>query len=756
MTSIVPLSGAPGPMVLVTGTSSGIGRAIALCLSREGFTVFAGVRTQAASEELRSFGLTTLIPVLLDVTDAASIASALEQVRARAELGQPLYALINNAAVCVCGPLESLPLADLEAQFAVNLFGLVAVTQAALPLLLAAKGRIVNIGSNVGRLALPFLGPYAATKAAIEALTDAWRRELKPFGVHTSLVIPGPVMTPVWDKIERTSTQRMDEASAAVKQRYQSTLHTFLRMNYQTAVRSRLTSEDVGQRVLRCLRARSPAARYEVGVEARLATLVSRSVPAAWVDGLVQRVLRPSAALAAGSGRALSGLERMYYYFNHWSSNSVVAICELDGCLGPALLERALGRLMLKHPLLRQRVAAGADGSQPHFVSGVTSASVFRVEDAPLDCAALVAREMALPVDPHASLLRVTYARDAGRSVLLVSMLHIIADATSAMLVLRGLLEEAAHCSPDQAAAVLSVVETCTTLAPDARLPSHVTGVVGLLRILVNQLRGLWQQMRARPARLAAQVALPFAARRNGYVQRMLKRAQVDALREAGRANEVTVHGLLTAALALALAEELGLRETADACLNVGSPVNLRDACQPPVGDELGSYVCTLGLVLRVGRDETCWSIARQVKRELSERAARREALSALSLIKIASPKSLSASERAVQLIEDYGPGNVCISNIGEFAFPERVLDVPVRAAHWTAPLSVTGYFLCAVCTTSRGLSLDFSYVEEMVDAARAGRIVERMLTTLTGLAAGADQAGTRLRLPAAALHAEP
>ncbi|HKU43586.1 MAG TPA: hypothetical protein VJR89_35730, partial [Polyangiales bacterium] len=120
-----------------------------------------------------------------------------------------------------------------------------------------------------------------------------------------------------------------------------------------------------------------------------------------------------------------------------------------------------------------------------------------------------------------------------------------------------------------------------------------------------------------------------------------------------------------------------------------------------------------------------------QVKEQLAERSARREGLAGLALVGHASPTSVRASAGPVRLVERRGPGNVCISNLGEFEFPERALGLRVRAAHWTAPLSVTGYFLCAVCTTACGLSLDFSYITGIVSEARAERIVEGMLRHL-------------------------
>jgi NAD(P)-dependent dehydrogenase (short-subunit alcohol dehydrogenase family) len=170
------LSSVPPPerIAVVTGTSSGIGEAVALRLGRAGWRVLAGVRRQEDAERLEDRGLQ---PVWLDVTDADSIAAA------AVELGErPLAGLVNNAGVAVSMPLELLPLDELRRQLEINLVGQVAVTQAFLPALRRGRGRLVFVGSIAGRSALPFLGAYAASKHALEAVTDSLRIELRPLG----------------------------------------------------------------------------------------------------------------------------------------------------------------------------------------------------------------------------------------------------------------------------------------------------------------------------------------------------------------------------------------------------------------------------------------------------------------------------------------------------------------------------------------------------------------------------------------------
>src|SRR5438874_93678 len=180
--------------VLVTGASTGCGRACALDLDRRGFRVLAGVRKDADGEALRAES-SRIEPVILDVTDQSSIDAAVKGI------GDELYGLVNNAGITVAGPLEYLPVDEIRRQFEVNVFGHLAVTQAFLPAIRNAHGRIVFMSSVGGRVpSAPFLSPYNASKHAIESFGDALRVELAPSGIHVSLIEPGSVATPIWDK----------------------------------------------------------------------------------------------------------------------------------------------------------------------------------------------------------------------------------------------------------------------------------------------------------------------------------------------------------------------------------------------------------------------------------------------------------------------------------------------------------------------------------------------------------------------------
>ena len=184
--------------VLVTGASSGIGLACSLRLARAGWQVHGGVRTPEDAEALAKKGVESLE---LDVTDAAQIAAAAET------LGGELHGLVDNAGIAIAAPLELVPLDELRHQLEVNVVGQVAVVQALLPALRRARGRVVLMGSIGGRSALPFLGPYAASKHALEAIADSLRIELRPLGVEVSIVEPGSIATPIW----RKGAERADE-----------------------------------------------------------------------------------------------------------------------------------------------------------------------------------------------------------------------------------------------------------------------------------------------------------------------------------------------------------------------------------------------------------------------------------------------------------------------------------------------------------------------------------------------------------------
>jgi NAD(P)-dependent dehydrogenase (short-subunit alcohol dehydrogenase family) len=273
--------------VLVTGSSTGIGRASALGLKRAGFQVFAGVRRPADGEALREAGSGALEPLILDVTDAAQIEAAADRIQEAT--GGSLTGLVNNAGIALGGPLEVLPVEEFRRQLEVNLVGQVAVTQAVLPQLRRARGRIVLISSIGGRLAVPYLWPYNASKWGLEAIGDALRVELRPFGVKVALVEPGAIATPIWGKGNETADRLRGMMSAEQEQVYGEALDRF------TAARpadiAGLPPERVAEVIEHALTARRPRTRYLVGRDAKLRARLRDLLPDRAWDALLARTM---------------------------------------------------------------------------------------------------------------------------------------------------------------------------------------------------------------------------------------------------------------------------------------------------------------------------------------------------------------------------------------------------------------------------------------------------------------------------------
>ena len=270
--------------VVVTGASSGIGAAIAHELAARGFTVFGTIRRPQDGAALVAAGVT---PIPMDVTDASGIAAARVTVE-RALGGRPLAGLVNNAGVPAAGPLELVPLEELRRVLEVNLVGAVAVTQAFLPLLKVSRGRIVNMSSLAGRAALPFLGPYAASKFGLEAVSDSLRRELAPFGVGVIVIEPGNIESKIWDKVEA-----MDLGGYRGTP-YESVLARFRARALRDGRRAPPATLVAGA-VLRALTARRPPTRIIVSARP-------------WIDGLVVRL--PDRLLDWLMGRMVWGTMR--------------------------------------------------------------------------------------------------------------------------------------------------------------------------------------------------------------------------------------------------------------------------------------------------------------------------------------------------------------------------------------------------------------------------------------------------------------
>ena len=278
------------PAVLITGASTGIGFTCAIRLDQLGYRVFAGVRKPADADRLRAAASDRLAPVRLDVTRDDEIRSAMAAIdEAVGPAG--LAGLVNNAGIATGGPIEFLPVAEIRHQLEVNVLGMVAVTQAALPLIRRARGRIVNMGSIAGKTVSPFVTPYCMSKHAVEALTDGLRLELAGSGIQVSVVEPGAVKTPIWAKGTDAVGHAERTLPPAALERYGATLEFFRKLLVYNDARG-VPPEQVADAVVHALESDAPRTRYLVGTDAKIRAFIARALPDRVGDGLILAALR--------------------------------------------------------------------------------------------------------------------------------------------------------------------------------------------------------------------------------------------------------------------------------------------------------------------------------------------------------------------------------------------------------------------------------------------------------------------------------
>lgn len=273
---------------VVTGVSTGIGRGIAAVLAKNGWRVYGSVRKPEDAQAFEAAVGANAKALLFDVTDQRAMRDAAD-VLGRELGGEGLDALVNNAGIAVGGPLETLPIDDLRRQFEVNVFGLMAATQAFLPLLGAARprrkpGRIINISSVGGKFTFPFFGPYAASKHAVESLSDALRRELMVHGIDVIVIEPGAIRTPIWDK------GRDRDQSPFVGSAYETPLRNILERT-RALEAGGLLPEDVGRLALSILNSARPKTRYIIQRGGALSLHVRRTLPERLVDAAIAKQL---------------------------------------------------------------------------------------------------------------------------------------------------------------------------------------------------------------------------------------------------------------------------------------------------------------------------------------------------------------------------------------------------------------------------------------------------------------------------------
>ena len=276
--------------VLVTGASTGIGRATVLHMDRLGWDVYAGVRKDADAEALRKDSSARLTPVIIDVADAASIeaaAKSIEEATGSAGLG----GLVNNAGITVQGPLEYLPLDDLRKQLEVNVVGQVAVTQAFLPSIRKGHGRIVFMSSIAGRSrSLPLVAPYSASKRALEAIGESLQDELSPWDIKISLVEPGSIATEIWEKGDSSFDDLLESLPPEGRERYGAAAHKGRKLASATGKRG-IPPERVAEKVAHALTSSRPRFRYLVGNDAKARAFLEPLIPAKVRSKATKRML---------------------------------------------------------------------------------------------------------------------------------------------------------------------------------------------------------------------------------------------------------------------------------------------------------------------------------------------------------------------------------------------------------------------------------------------------------------------------------
>lgn len=260
------------PTVLITGASRGIGRATALWLADRGWDVYAGVRQAQDGDALAEGGAGRITPLQLDITDAAQVAALDDALPAR------LDAVVNNAGVVVAGPVEAVPVAELRRQLEVNVVGQATVTQALLPRLRASRGRVVFVSSVSGLIATPMFGPYSASKFALEAMVDALRMEVAPWGIRVVLVQPAQTDTDLWRHAEQDLDQTAATLSPAHRELYARHIAGF-RKTIPRSISVAAPPDGVAAVIEQALTATRPRARYVVGRAARAQAILGRALP---------------------------------------------------------------------------------------------------------------------------------------------------------------------------------------------------------------------------------------------------------------------------------------------------------------------------------------------------------------------------------------------------------------------------------------------------------------------------------------------
>ncbi len=274
-------------IVIITGASSGIGEATARELARLGFYVLAGVRRDQDADAIRG---QSIEPLVLDITNPGHVNALAARVREDPE-GRAVRALINNAGVGVNAPFEVFPIDEWRRLFEVNFFGHIMMTQALLPALIRSKGRVINISSVGGKIAMATYGPYAGTKFALEAVSDSLRREIAGLGVKVIVVEPAAVQTQIGAQAIATAHRIAATMTPEQDQRYGALVHA-VTGQAASAMESGVSADVAAQVLAKAVTARKPRTRYTIGREGALLPLLTM-MPDRMLDRVLAAALHP-------------------------------------------------------------------------------------------------------------------------------------------------------------------------------------------------------------------------------------------------------------------------------------------------------------------------------------------------------------------------------------------------------------------------------------------------------------------------------
>ncbi len=254
--------------ILITGASSGIGKACALHLEKLGFIIYAGVRKEKDFNFYKSYKPSKILPIFLDVRKSEDILNAFNNI---ASSGLELYALVNNAGISIGGPIELLPMHQVEELISINIIGVLRVTKVFIPLLRKSRGRIINIGSIAGRISVPGLCAYSSSKSALIGFSNSMRLELQRFGIAVSLIEPGIINTPIWEKGLNLANKSINQISKELIEIYKPIIY-FLQRIATTPFKADV--KKVAVIVAKAITSKRPRRRYLVGIDAKLLTFI--------------------------------------------------------------------------------------------------------------------------------------------------------------------------------------------------------------------------------------------------------------------------------------------------------------------------------------------------------------------------------------------------------------------------------------------------------------------------------------------------